>query len=187
MRISKSAVLLAAVLIAASLTGAPASASSATAAIDTLDIGTIGYNAYGADTAANRNAEYVDVKNVSAAPVNVAGLLVQDAWARGNNRVERCNTFKLAAGALPVVAGGTADMLPAGDTLRVYMGAGTPSVRDGVHRVYRDMPTRCGYTGHVLNNGAGSNRWAPWETVWVTLGEASESKSYNFSFGYYVK
>ena len=180
----KSAVLFAAVIAAAGLTGAPA---SATAAIDALDIGAIGYNAYGADTAANRNAEYVDVKNVSAVPVNVAGLLVQDAWARGNNRTERCNTFKLAAGALPVVAGGAADMLPAGDTLRVYMGAGTPSVRDGVHRVYRDMPTRCGYNGHVLNNGAGSNRWAPWETVWVTLGEASESKSYNYSFGYVAK
>lgn len=186
MRISKSAVLLSAVLIAASLTGTPASAATS-ADLPSLEIGAIGYNAYGADTAANRNAEYVDVKNVSAAPVNVAGLLVQDSWARGNNRVDRCNTYKLAAGALPVIAGGTADMLPAGDTLRVYMGAGTPSVRDGVHRVYRDMPARCGYNGHVLNNSAGSNRWAPWETVWVTLGEASESKSYNYSFGYVAK
>lgn len=186
MRISKSAVLLSAVLVAASVTGTSASAATS-ADLPSLEIGAIGYNAYGADTAANRNAEYVDVKNVSAAPVNVAGLLVQDAWARGNNRTERCNTFKLAAGALPVVEGGAADMLPAGDTLRVYMGAGAASVRDGLHKVYRDMPTRCGYNGHTLNNGAGSNRWAPWETVWVTLGGDSESKSYNFSFGYVAR
>ncbi|MEU7861218.1 hypothetical protein [Nonomuraea sp. NPDC049141] len=186
MRISKSACLLAAVFIAASLPAGPASAASS-ADLPSLEIGAIGYNAYGADTAANRNAEYVDVKNVSAAPVNVAGLLVQDSWARGNNRTERCNTFTLAAGALPVVEGGTADMLPAGDTLRVSMGAGTPSVRDGVHRVYRDMPTRCGYNGHIFSNGAGSNRWAPWDTAWITLGGASESKGYNFSFGYVAK
>lgn len=174
--------LTAAILLVLGLGAAPAQAT-----IDALDITAIGYNAYGADTAANRNAEYVDVKNVTAAPVAVAGLLVQDAWAHGNNRTTRCNTYTLAAGALPVVDGGAADMLPAGDTLRVHMGSGTAAVRDGVHRVYRDMPASCGYNGHVLNNRAGSNRWAPWDTVWITLGSASESKSYNFSFGYVAR
>lgn len=182
---SKSLILATALTAVAAL-AAPASASS-TADLAALDITAVGYNAYGADTSANRNSEYVDIKNVSAAPVNVAGLLVQDAWARGNNRTSRCNTATIAAGALPVAEGAPADMLPAGATLRVHMGSGTAGVRDGVHRVFRDMPTQCGHNGHVFNNGPSSNRWAPWDTVWVTLGGASESKSYNFSFGYVAR
>ncbi|UBU10045.1 hypothetical protein [Nonomuraea gerenzanensis] len=177
--------ILAAVAVAliAAATAGP-STSAAAADIPGLRIGTIGYNAYGADVASNRNAEYVDVVNDGTAAVPVAGLLVQDSWARGNNRTSRCNTTMLAAGALPVAAGQPADMLPSGDTLRIYMGAGTAAVDGTLHKVFRDMPTRCGLNGHTLNNGAGANRWAPWDTVWVTLGGVSESKSYNFSRGY---
>lgn len=163
------------------------SATTASAVVPGLEIAQIGYNAYGADAAANRNSEYVDIKNAGPGAVDVSGLLVQDAWARGNNRTERCNTFKLAAGALPIAPGADANMLPAGATLRVHMGSGTASVRGTLHRVYRDMPTQCGYNGHVLNNGASSNKFAPWDTVWITLGGVSESKGYNFSFGYVAK
>jgi hypothetical protein len=190
MLINKSAILATAFLTSAVLAGVPSSASAA-ADVPGLAIGPIGYNAYGADGAANRNAEYVDVQNTGAVSVPVAGLLVQDAWARGNNRTTRCNTFTLQAGVLPVDSGATADVLPSGRTLRVYMGSGTPRVffRSGVtyHAVYANSSTRCGYNGHVFNNGAGSNRFAPWDTAWITLGGVSESKGYNYSFGYVAK
>jgi len=191
MRINKTVILATAFLTSATLVGAPASASTSAADIPGLAIGPIGYNAYGADTAANRNAEYVDVQNASEAGVPVAGLLVQDAWARGNDRTTRCNTYTLKAGVLPVDAGATADVLPSGRTLRVYMGAGTPRVftRGGVtyHAVYANSSSRCGHNGHIWNNSANSNRFAPWDTAWITLGGASESKGYNYSFGYVAK
>lgn len=175
--------VFAALLIAAGL--AP-SVSAAAADVPGLRIGTIGYNAYGADVASNRNAEFVDIVNESAGDVPVVGLLIQDSWARGNDRTSRCNTTTLTAGTLPVAAGQPADVLPAGHTLRVFMGDGTAAVDGTVHKVFRGMPTRCGLNGHTLNNGAGANRWAPWDTVWITLGSASESKSYNFTRGYTV-
>ncbi|MFC4006660.1 hypothetical protein ACFOY2_05470 [Nonomuraea purpurea] len=189
MRISKSAVLLAAVVATAGLTGSPASATSTTAPIAALDITAIGYNAYGADTSTNRNAEFVEVKNVTETPVNVANLLLQDAWARGRDKTTGCNTFKLAAGVLPVASGGVADELPSGAVLRIHMGAGTPGVdRANVRHVYANMRTACGYNGHIFNNGpSGSNKWAAWDTAWITLGSDSESKSYNFSFGYMAR
>lgn len=173
--------VFAALLIAAGL--AP-SVSATAADVPGLHIGPIGYNADGADVASNRNAEFVDVVNESAADVRVVGLLIQDAWAHGNNRTSRCNTTTLAAGMLPVAAGQPADVLPAGHTLRVYMGSGTVGIDGTVHKVFRDMPARCGLNGHHLNNGAPANRWAPWDTVWITLQGVSESKSYNFTRGY---
>lgn len=176
---------LAVALIAVAVAG-PSTAAAA-ADVPGLRIGTVGYNAYGADVPGNRNSEFVEVVNDSATDVNVAGLLIQDSWAHGNNRTERCNTTLLAAGMLPVADGQPADVLPAGHTLRVHMGAGTKVVRGTVHVVFRDMPTRCGLNGHTLNNGAPANRWAPWDTVWITLGTASESRSYNFTRGYVAK
>lgn len=164
---------------------APAQARSAAADVDALQIGVIGYNAYGPDTAANRNQEFVDLKNVSNADVDLNGLLIQDAWARGNGRIRGCNVVRFGADALPAADGGTTSLLPAGKTVRVHMGAGKASIdRWGVYHVYRDMPVRCGYNGHVLNNKPGSNPWAPWDTVWITLGGKSKSKSYNFTGGY---
>lgn len=178
----KSASLLAGVFIAASLTISPASAAAAP--VDSLSIGKIGYNAYGSDTMANRNREYVEIKNTGADPVNVAGLLLQDAWARGNDKTSGCNTVKLDAGKLPVGEAGVADMLPAGASLVVYMGAGTDSVDGSVHKVYRNMPSYCGANGHVLNNTG--KPYTAWDTVWVTLGGGHKSKGYNFYFGYWV-
>ncbi|MFI6296693.1 hypothetical protein ACIBEJ_34245 [Nonomuraea sp. NPDC050790] len=171
----------AAVLIVIGLT---VPGTSAAADVPGLRVGTIGYNAHGPDVADNRNAEFVDVVNDSTAGVSVVGLLIQDSWARGNNRTSRCNTTTLAAGALPVTDGQPADVLPAGHTLRVFMGSGTASVDGTVHKVFRNMDSRCGLNGHHLNNGPGGNRWAPWDTVWITLGGNSESRSYNFTRGY---
>ena len=179
-------VLAGAVLIIAGL----AAPSTAAADIAALDITAINYNSYGADSVTN-NSEYVEVKNVSNPPaaVNVANLLVQDAWARGRDKTAGCNTFRLAAGALPVETGATADELPAGAVLRLHMGRGTAGIdRAGVRHVYRSMPDVCGYHSNVFNNGpSGSNRWAAWDTAWITLGADSESRSYNFSFGYVAR
>ncbi|MET8866547.1 hypothetical protein ABZW11_26715 [Nonomuraea sp. NPDC004580] len=173
------------VLIWAGLTGP---SNAATADIAALDITAINYNSYGADSVTN-NTEYVEVKNTTADPVNVANLLVQDAWARGRDKTTGCNTFRLAPGALPVETGATADQLPAGAVLRLHMGKGTAGIdRSGVRHVYRSMPDVCGYHSNVFNNGpSGSNRWAAWDTAWITLGTGSKSKGYNFSFGYVAK
>jgi streptogramin lyase len=186
MRINKSLILLAAFFMGVALAGVPASAStSAAAPIDSLTIGKINYNAYGSDTFANRNREFVEITNTTDVAVKVDGLLVQDAWARGNDKTSGCNTYKLEAGKLPVAADADANMLPAKATLRVYMGAGTDEVEGTVHKVYRNMPKYCGWEGHVLNN-SGKNPFAKWDTVWVTLDGASKAKGYNFYFGYYV-
>ena len=175
---------LAAVLIAVGL----ASPSSAAAPIASLDITAIGYNAYGADTANNRNSEFIEIKNTSGAAVNIKDLLVQDAWARGRDKTTGCNTFRLAAGTLPVVAAAAPDELPAGAVLRIHMGSGVAGIdRSGVRHVYASMSTACGYNGHIFNNSGNSNRWAAWDTAWITLGADSESKSYNFSFGYVAR
>jgi hypothetical protein len=181
---SKSLILFTALATAGVLAGVPASAS--TADIATLDITAINYNSYGADTVTN-NTEYVEVK--ASATVNVANLLVQDAWARGRDKTSGCNTFRLAAGVLPVAAGATVDELPAGAVLRLHMGAGTPGIdRWGIRHVYRAMPAVCGYNSNVFNNsGPKGNRFAEWDRVWVTLGDAVEFKGYNFSFGYVAK
>lgn len=182
MRLNKSASLLFAVFAALAFFGVPASAVAAP--IDSLSIGRIGYNAYGADTLVNRNREYVEVTNTTDVAVNVTDLLVQDAYARGNDKTTGCNTFKLTAGKLPVADGTDPDMLPGGHTLRVYMGDGTAAVDGTVHKVYRNMPKYCGANGHVLNNTG--KPVGAWDTVWITLVGASKSKGYNFYFGYWV-
>ena len=179
-----------ALFLAFGLGGAPVAATSTGADIAALDITAINYNSYGADSVAN-NSEYVEVKNVSdpAVAVNVANLLVQDAWAKGRDKTAGCNTFRLPAGVLPVEAGAAADLLPAGAVLRLHMGKGVAGIdRAGVRHVYRSMPDVCGYHSNVLNNtGPKGNRFADWDRVWVTLGADTESRGYNFSFGYVAK
>jgi hypothetical protein len=181
--------VIAAVAVVLTLGAGGASASTAAAEIANLGITAINYNSYGADTVTN-NTEYVEVKNVHATDaVNVKDLLVQDAWAKGRDKTRGCNTFRLAAGVLPVVAGATADELPAGAVLRLHMGAGTANIdRWGIRHVYRAMPAMCGYNSNVFNNsGPTGNKFADWDRVWITLGSEVESKGYNFSFGYVAK
>ena len=190
MRINKSLILATAFMTAAVLAGAPASAASASLDVPGLEIGEIGYNAYGADQAWNRNAEFVDIKNTSAEPVDVKGLKVEDAWAHGRGAgAGKCNNYTVSA--LPGVTETDGKvLLPAGHIVRVYVGAGEPKVFGTDlrwHAVYMNHDTGCGYNGHFFNNGAQKDKAAPWETVWVTLGGASESKSYNFSYGYRVQ
>lgn len=184
-RITKTAAALALAAGVVAVSGSPASAD-----VPGLEIGEIGYNAYGADQAWNRNAEFVDIKNTSNEGLNVKGLRVEDAWAHGRGSgAGKCNNFTVTE--LPGVTETDGKvLLPAGHVVRVYVGSGEakvfgPDLR--WHAVYANSDTRCGYNGHFLNNGAQKDRSAPWETVWVTLGSVSESKSYNFSYGYRVQ
>jgi hypothetical protein len=192
MRLNKSATLFAGVLVAAALaTTSPASASTAALDIPDLALGAFGYNAYGPDKPETRNAEYIDIKNTHTTEAkNVAGLVVEDAWRHGQpaSYTGKCN--RITVSSVPQEGGGTAATLPAQHVLRVYVGSGTNRTftRGGVvyHAVYGNMWTKCGYNGHIFNNGPGSSKIAPWDTVWVKLGDAAASKSYNFSFGYWV-
>ena len=174
----KSASLLAAFCVALAVFGfaAPASAD-----VPSLSITQVGYNAYGADTIFNRNQEFVDVKNVGDASVNVAGLVVADQWAKSHegDNDRNCNTLKVTS--LPGVVTGadSSVMLPAGHTVRVYSGRGVPAVSAGgsVHTLF--MNSHCGYHGHIWGNGG--------DTAWITLGANAESFAYDFDNGYTVK
>lgn len=179
MRISKSAVLLSAAVLALGVTGA----ASATASADVpgLAITQVGYNAYGSDTIYNRNQEFVDVRNNGADPVNVAGLVVADQWAKSHvdDNDRGCNTLKVTSLAGVVTGADGSVMLPAGHTVRVYSGRGVPAVSAGgnVHTLFMD--SRCGYHGHIWGNGG--------DTAWITKGSDSESFAYDFDNGYTVK
>lgn len=177
-------------VLAATLTIlALASPASAVTQLDvaSLEIVQIGYNAYGVDRGWNRNQEFVDIRNTGAEPVDVKGLKVEDAWAHGRGTgAGRCNNFTVTA--LPgVVEADGKVMLAPNHTVRVYVGSGMPSVfGDTFHAVYMDHDTGCGYYGHFFNNSAQRDKAAPWDTVWISVGGGSESKSYNFSRGYTV-
>ncbi|MFB4275716.1 hypothetical protein ACBJ59_10525 [Nonomuraea sp. MTCD27] len=180
---------LLAVLAGLALVFSVAAATPAAAAdVAGLEFGQIGYNAYGPDRPWNRNQEFIDIRNGSAEPVNVKGLRVEDAWAHGRgDGAGQCNNFTVTS--LPgVTVVDDKVLLQPGHTIRVYAGTGTPAVfGDGmIHAVYMNHNTGCGYYGHFLNNSAQKDRGAPWDTVWMNLAGASESKSYNFSRGYTV-
>lgn len=187
----KKIAILAAALVAVLALSAPAASAATTAAdVPGLSIGEIGYNAHGADRSWNRNSEFIDVTNTSTDAVDVKGLRVEDAWAHGRgDDAGVCNNFTISE--LPGIAETAGKLLlPADHTVRVYVGSGEPKVfGPGLrwHAVYVNMDTDCGYYGHVLNNNPPKNKTAPWDTVWITKGGVSESKSYNFTNGYTFK
>lgn len=169
---------------------APAAVSQvAVADLSSLELGDEqGYNAVGSDRAWNRNAEWVDVVNTSqSTPVNVKGLIVEDAWRHGQpvGYTGPCNRYEVTT--IPVATGNNEE-LPAGHTLRVYVGDGEPKVfgdGDKTHAVYMNSLVSCGLYGHFFNNNPPKgNRFAPWDTAWITLGGQSESKSYRFPYGF---
>jgi lamin tail-like protein len=122
-----------------------------------LKITVMGTNAVGKDTNANRNSEYVWLKNVTATELNVANWSVSDAVG-GTNRttfnevfVEQCDCGltwvadgdEATAGAQPKVA------LPAGDNIIVYSGPGQDTQPDNAtHAFYKNYR-------HYLNNTSG--------------------------------
>lgn len=148
-----------------------------------LSLGRTGTNTPGADTYWTRNDEYQDITNTSATPVDVNGLVLVDAWGKLNNPDGvGCNAYKVTSvpGGTDADGTGTGTFLPAGHTLRIYVGAGNPSFNGAtMHYVYMNSKNVCGYHGHFLNN-------FPRETIWIGLNGVWESKSYDFSGGYYV-
>lgn len=175
MRLNKSAILSLTVCAAAVCVSGYSPASAA-ADVPGLAIKQVGYNANGNDTFWNRNREYVDISALVDA--DVKGLTVSDSWAKShaNDNPKSCNTFTVTA--LPGVSEvGDKLTLPAGHTLRVYVGSGTPAVSGSYHLVY--MNSKCGYHGHIFNNGG--------DTVWISKAATADSLSYNFDNGYYIK
>lgn len=179
-----------AVILSLGLTAGSATADVKVSAdtIPGLEIVRVGYNAPGVDSMANRNAEFIEVVNTSNDPVDVGGLVVEDAWAHGDPSDSRCNTYTVETFAV-VGADGTLSRtkeLPAGHTLRVYVGAGVASANGKLHSLFMDSPDGCGNHGQFLNNTKHGTGDVAWDVVYVTLKGATEWKSYNFDAGYFV-
>lgn len=152
MRISKSASLLAAIVAALALFGVPASATSADVPGDVLRIVEVGTDAMGADSYANRNREFVKFQNVSAAAVDVAGVLVEDNWAHARTvagDAHTCNTYKIVD--LPSNA---STMVAPGEFVTVFNGSRWGGNRKvgSEYQLFANSDTDCGTFGQFFNN-----------------------------------
>ncbi|MFG1683481.1 hypothetical protein ACGFNP_25155 [Nonomuraea sp. NPDC049269] len=183
MRISKSASLFAGVLIAASLSTSPASAvTTVDVPGDVLRIVEVGTDAMGADSYANRNREFVKFQNVSNAPVDVAGVLVEDNWAHARTvggDAHTCNTYKIVD--LPSNA---TTMVQPNEYVTVFNGSRWGGNRKvgSEYQLFANSDTDCGTFGQFYNNDA--------DTAWVTKANGADvysSKSWDWNGGYTVK
>lgn len=151
--------------------------------VPNLSLGRTGVNAIGVDNWWNRNKEYQDVVNTGSVAVDVKDLVLVDSWGKLNNADGvGCNAYKVTSvpGGVGSDGTGTGTFLPAGHTLRIYVGAGTPAFDGGTkHYVYMNSNKVCGQDGHFLNN-------FKLETVWIGLNGVWESKSYDLSGGIYL-
>lgn len=153
-------------------------ASSASAAPGQLKITKISMDAVGADSWWNRNAEYIEITNVGDEPLNITSLKTEDGWAHGTNDSDSlCNTLTLTASNTDSSLHVDGQLvLPAGNVLRVYTGAGTPNSNGTLHTAYMNNGVSprsgCGYRGHYLTNNA--------DTVYVTVGTTVISQGYNW-------
>ncbi|MEV0237550.1 lamin tail domain-containing protein [Nonomuraea sp. NPDC050786] len=133
-------------------TASTVQAMDATPAEKLVRITVMGINAPGKDTLANRNREYVWIRNTGQDEVNVFGWKLSDGY--GNRFTFRPNKLKnlkpdMTTDATPAPVPDTL-MLPAGHSVLIYTGAGKDTTPDnGVHAVYLDM------AGHYLNNTSG--------------------------------
>jgi Lamin Tail Domain len=109
------------------------------------------FNARGTDTNANRNEEYVWLKNVSGEAVDIKGWKLTDSYGGPNALSFNSTTFKYNAGThendLKEVDGKI--MLPAGASVVVYSGTGVDGSDNSTHAVYRAYH-------HYWNNGGDS-------------------------------
>jgi len=139
----------AAVVTAAALGTALGSAPAASAgAVGDVRIVEFGFNAVGTDTAANRNSEFVRIKNTTAGTLAVEGWVLHDAYQ--NSAGDWGNRFTFQGSALP--AGSPfkdADgrfQIPAGAEVYVYQGSGVDSTpTSNTASVYRNGK-------HIWNN-----------------------------------
>lgn len=177
-------------LMLGGITASTASASTSAApdpSAGDLTITRVGTDAMGSDHFRNRNREFVDVK--ANAEVDITGLVVQDSWRKATDAATSpaCNTFTVTADKVDasLKTGDGKVVLPAGHTLRVYVGSGTAKAwgwGNRLHAVYMNHgfgdSRGCGWRGHFLNNDA--------DTVYVTKGGFEISKSWNWRGGYTV-
>jgi hypothetical protein len=121
------------------------------------DVQIIGYgsNAVGADTSANRNSEFVRLRNDTAGPVDVEGWVLHDTYQ--NAAGDWGNRFTFRGASLPAgspfrVADADASKpdhfsIPAGADVYVYNGSGVDTTpTSNTASVYRNYK-------HMWNNG----------------------------------
>jgi hypothetical protein len=120
-------------------------------------VGDAGTDAMGADVFANRNREWLTVKNLTGRVMTITGWATVDAWAKGDTSDSSCNTFVFST---DNVSGGLASggdvKLPAFASVRVYTGEGSPSdaTASEPYKVYMNSNVACGANGHyITNNG----------------------------------
>lgn len=144
------AVLIACV-IALGLTGSTAFADPAN--VGKAQIVEYGWNAPGKDTTGNRNAEFIRIKNVTAAALDVEGWTVHDGYQTAGG--DWGNRYTLRATGLPdgspfKVGDPARFVIPAGAHVFVYSGAGLDSTpTNTTAAIYRNFK-------HHLNNAGDS-------------------------------
>jgi hypothetical protein len=139
---------------AAAATSSRAAAAPVEAAKGDVKITVLGTNAPGVDTRANRNREYVWIKNVSAKDVNVFGWKLRDGYGTRftfrPNKVKELEYLPAVAATETLPARVDTLVLPAGHSVIVYTGSGKDvSPGNADHSVYLDL------SGHYLNNSSG--------------------------------
>lgn len=145
-------VILTGLALALSLSGATATAAS----VGDVKFIAVGMNAPGTDTSANRNAEFVRLKNTSGATLDIEGWVLHDTYQNGAGDWGNRYTFKgtaLPAGS-PFRVDHDSDastpdhfVMPVGSDLYVYNGSGIDtSPTSNTAAIYRNFK-------HVYNNG----------------------------------
>jgi hypothetical protein len=141
-------------------------ATSASAAAPVLGqsrvkITQLGTDAMGADSFRNRNAEFIEFKNVGAQQVNVKDWETADAWAYGDTSDSKCNMVKLTAANTDLTDGTGGELfLQPGEAVRVYTGFGPAAgeTRGAFHNVFMNSGfaprAGCGLNGQYWTNNA---------------------------------
>ena len=132
--------------------------STSASAVGTGDVKIMSYgtNAVGTDTSANRNAEFVRLRNTTAGPIDVEGWILHDTYQTGGGDWGNRYTFRgsqLPAGSPFKVDHdsdpATADhfVMPTGSEVYVYNGSGVDTTpTSNTAAVYRNFK-------HMWNNG----------------------------------
>jgi len=135
-----------------SLSGASASAAS----VGDVEFVAVGTNAPGKDTNANRNAEFVRLKNATGAALDIEGWVLHDSYQ--NSAGDWGNRYTFKGTALPAGSPFRVDhdsdastpdhfVMPVGSDLYVYNGSGVDSTpTSNTAAIYRNFK-------HVYNNG----------------------------------
>lgn len=117
------------------------------AALGDLQVIEYGWNAPGTDTSANRNAEFVRLKNMTGAPLEVEGWVLHDTYQTPGGDWGNRYTFRatdLPAGS-PFNVGGKFTF-PAGAEVYVYQGSGVDSTpTSSTASIFRNK-------NHIWNN-----------------------------------